>query len=187
MTKTPAFKPVEISRDLHKLRQLEKEAKDKLDLLEEAQKEATKHASIDNLKGFVEDFTQYTTKRILANNKAFEELNLRDEKVLDLLDIDLSKLAHLQIEFEQNKAKLYFNDKGEPFTKIEDADYIHYTENQDQNDKLKTINNFIKSLDDLGKLITVQEYHFARATSGLLYVDMASSTLKVNKEVLKKI
>jgi len=183
MVKTKGFKPQELGRDDQLKTTLERRAKYKTDLLEEARIEALRYAPVSDLKAFSDDIVAYTTKHILNVNEAFRGLNISSAKMLDLLEIDLSYLANIQIQYEQNSAEVFWNDKGMPYTKVVESDYTFYTKNEDENRKLQLINNFITALDGLESLVAIQKVRFMQISSGLLYVDMATGKLKINKQM----
>ena len=180
MVKATVFKPREINRDDELKEILERRAKYKLDLLENARIEASRWCVIDDLKAFSEGFERYTIKMILKENEAFRGLNISEYKMLDLLEIDLSRLRNLQLQYNQNIAQVLWDDDDRPYTNIEKKDYVHYTKNQLENRNLETINNFIDALDDLEDLVSIQKARFMQMTQGLLYVDMATAELKIN-------
>ena len=107
-------------------------------------------------------------------------MNISTAKTLDLLDINLSKLEDLQLQFEQNLAVLCWNDEGEPYTEINEADYIYYTKNEEQNKALKIAHNFIDGLEKLSDLVYIQKGVFVRMLNGLIYMDMGSAKFRVN-------
>ena len=108
-----SFKPLEIDRNRTEKTRLERQAKFKIHSLEEGQKEALKYIDTVDLKLFSDDFVAYTIKHILEKNDAFRGLNISTAKTLDLLDINLSKLENLQLQFEQNVAELFWDNSSD--------------------------------------------------------------------------
>ena len=180
VTAKKGFKALEINRDDELKTILERRAKYKLDLLEDARIEASKYVSVDDLKVFSEGFERYTIKRILEENEAFKGLNISEYKMLDLLEIDLSRLRNLQLQYNQNIAQVLWDDDNKPYTNIEKKEYVFYTKNQSENRNLETIHNFIDALDDLEDLVSIQKARFMQMTQGLIYVDVATAELKIN-------
>ena len=175
-----SFKPLEIDRNRELKTRLERQAKFKIHLLEEGRTEALKYIDTVDLRLFSDDFIAYTIKHILIKNDAFRGLNISTAKTLDLLDINLAKLEDLQLQFEQNIAELFWDDKAEPYTKINEAAYIYYTKSEEQNKALKIAHNFIDGLEKLNGLIYLQKGVFVRMLNGLIYMDMGSAEFKVN-------
>ena len=183
VTAAKEFKAIEINRDDELKTILERRAKYKTDLLKEGHEEASRWCVIDDLKAFSDDFVAYTIKHILEENDALKGLRISQRKLLDLLEVDLSRLEGLQNQFEQNIAEVFWDKEGLPFTKVEKKEYVFYTKNQSENRNLETINNFIDALDDLEDLVSIQKARFMQMTQGLLYVDMATAELKINRRL----
>ena len=102
------FKKKIIATNKEAIKQDEAIAQEKMTILSDALKEAEKHIEVTYFKEFCEDFISYTTKKIVEKNKGLKDLNLSNDKVLNLLDIDLNELYNLQVKFEENKTKIYF-------------------------------------------------------------------------------
>ena len=175
-----SFKPLEIDRNRTEKTRLERQAKFKIHSLEEGQKEALKYIDTVDLKLFSDDFVAYTIKHILEKNDAFRGLNISTAKTLDLLDINLSKLENLQLQFEQNVAELFWDKEAQPYTKINEAAYVYYTKNEEQNKALKIAHNFIDGLEKLSDLVYIQKGVFVRMLNGLIYMDISTAQFKVN-------
>ena len=99
------FKKQIIAIDNEGLKRAEAIAGEKMNILSDAIKEAEKHIEVTYFKEFCEDFITYTTKKIVENNKALKDLNLSNDKVLNLLDINLNELYNLQVKFEEKLFK----------------------------------------------------------------------------------
>ena len=180
VTAAKGFKALEINRDDELKTILERRAKYKTDLLKEGHEEASRWCIVDDLKAFSDDFVAYTIKHILENNDALKGLRISQHKLLDLLEVDLSRLESLQNQYEQNIAQVFWDDEGLPYTKVNKTDYVFYTKNQKENRNLETIHNFIDALDNLEDLVSIQKARFMQMTQGLLYVDVATAELKIN-------
>ena len=115
VTAAKGFKALEINRDDELKTILERRATYKLDLLEDARIEASKYVLVDDLRVFSEGFERYTIKRILEENEAFKGLNISEYKMLDLLEIDLSRLRNLQLQYNQNIAQVLWDDDNKPY------------------------------------------------------------------------
>jgi hypothetical protein len=180
-----AFKKKLITISNEGLKQAEKVAEAKITLLQAAIDEAKKHVTIDDLKAFSEDFISYTTKKIIDKNKSLKNLNLTSDKVLSLLEIDLNKLYNIQVEFEENKTQLLFDKEGSPFTRVDKEQFIQYTKNEEENERLKAIQNLIASIEDLQQYYHVYKGDIQRVTSNAFRWDMRTSQWEVNPEYFK--
>jgi len=179
------FKKKVISTNNEGLKQAEKVAEAKITLLQAAIDEAKKHVTIDDLKTFSEGFISYTTKRVIEENKSLKDLNLTSDKVLSLLEIDLNKLYNIQVEFEENKTKVYFDKEGSPYTKVDKEPFIQYTKNEEENERLKAIQNLLISIEDLQQYYHVYKGDIQRVTSNAFRWDMRTSQWDINPQYFK--
>ena len=179
------FKKKVISTNNEGLKQAEKVAEAKITLLQSAIDEAKKHITVDDLKAFGEDFISYTTKKIIDKNKSLKSLNLSPDKVLSLLDIDLNKLYNIQVEFEENKTKVYFDKEGSPFTRVDKEQFIKYTKSEEENERLQAIQNLLASIDDLQQYYHVYKGDLQRVTSNAVRWDMRTSQWVINPQYFK--
>ena len=179
------FKKKVISINNEGLKQAEKVAEAKINLLQSAIDEAKKHVTIDDLKAFSEDFISYTTNKIIDKNKSLKDLNLTSDKVLSLLDIDLNKLYNIQVEFEENKNQLLFDKEGSPYTKVDKEQFIQYTKNEKENERLRAIQNLISSVEEIQQYYHVYKGDLQRVTSNAFRWDMRTSQWVINPEYFK--
>ena len=179
------FKKKVITINNEGLKQAENVAEAKITLLQKAIDEAKKHVTIDDLKAFSEDFIFYTTKKIIDKNKSLKSLNLSPDKVLSLLDIDLNKLYNIQVEFEENKTQLLFDKEGSPFTRVDKEQFIKYTKSEEENERLKAIQNLIASIEDLQQYYHVYKGDLQRVTSNAFRWDMRTSQWNINPQYFK--
>jgi hypothetical protein len=180
-----SFKKKVITISNEDLKQAEKVAEAKITLLQSAIDEAKKHVNIDDLKAFGEDFISYTTNKIIDKNKSLKSMNLSPDKVLSLLEIDLNKLYNIQVEFEENKNQLLFDKEGSPYTKVDKEQFIQYTKNEQENERLQAIQNLIASIEDLQQYYHVYKGDLQRVTSNAFRWDMRTSQWEVNPQYFK--
>ena len=174
------FKKKVITISNEGLKQAEKVAEAKITLLQAAIDEAKKHVNIDDLKAFSEGFISYTTKKVIDKNKSLKELNLSPDKVLSLLEIDLNKLYNIQVEFEENKTKVYFDKEGSPYTKVDKEPFIQYTKNEEENKRLEAFKYLIVSLEEIEKHTHVYKGEVARLTSNAVTFDLRLNKWRIN-------
>ena len=179
------FKKKVITINNEGLKQAENVAEAKITLLQSAIDEAKKHVTVDDLKAFSEDFISYTTKKIIDKNKSLKSLNLSPDKVLSLLDIDLNKLYNIQVEFEENKTQLLFDKQGSPYTRVDKEQFIKYTKSEEENERLKAIQNLIASIEDLQQYYHVYKGDLQRVTSNAVRWDMRTNQWVINPQYFK--
>ena len=175
------FKKKVISIDEQGLKRAEATAEEKITLLQSAMKEAEKHIQIDDFKAFSKDFIAYTTKKIIDKNKGLKDLNLSSNKVLNLLfEINLNGLYELQVQFEENNTKLYFDKDGSPYTKVNKEPFIQYTKNEEENTRLEAFQYLIVSLEEIEKHTHVYKGEVARLTSNAVVFDIRLNKWRIN-------
>ena len=180
-----SFKKKVITISNEGLKQAEKVAEAKITLLQSAIDEAKKHVTIDDLKTFSEGFISYTTKRVIEKNKSLKDLNLTSDKVLSLLEIDLNKLYNIQVEFEENKTQLLFDKEGSPYTRVDKEQFIQYTKNEDENERLKAIQNLLISIEDLQQYYHVYKGDIQRVTSNAVRYNMRNNQWYINPQYFR--
>ena len=168
---------------IHKdaIKEAEAVAEEKMNILSKALEQAEKHIEVTYFKEFCEDFISYTTKKIVENNKALKELNLSNDKVLNLLDINLNELYELQVQFEENKTKIYYDKNGKPFTKVNKQQYISYTKNEEENRRIEAIENFIKSVEALEEFYHIYKGQIQPLTSNAVRYDLRTHDWIINQ------
>ena len=179
------FKKKVITIDEEGLKRAEAIAEEKITLLQSAMKEAEKHIHIDDFKAFSKDFIAYTTKKIIDKNKGLKDLNLSSDKVLNLLEINLNGLYELQVQFEENNTKLYFDKDGSPYTKVDKEPFIKYTKSEEENERLQAIQNLLASIEDLQQYYHVYKGDLQRVTSNAVRWDMRTSQWIINPQYFK--
>ena len=174
------FKKKVITISNEGLKQAEKLAEAKITLLQAAIDEAKKHVTVDDLKAFSEGFISYTTKKVIDKNKSLKSLNLSPNKILNLLEIDLNKLYNIQVEFEENKTKVYFDKEGSPFTRVDKNQFIKYTKSEEENERLDVFQSFISSLEEMSKHTHIYKGSVAQMTSNALRFDLRLNKWRIN-------
>ncbi len=180
------FKKKVITIDEEGLKRAEAIAEEKITLLQSAMKEAEKHIHIDDFKAFSKDFIAYTTKKIIDKNKGLKDLNLSSDKVLNLLEINLRELYELQVQFEENSTKLYFDKDGSPYTKVDKEPFIQYTKNEEENKRLEAFQYLIVSLEEIEKHTHVYKGEVARLTSNAVAYDLRLNKWRINPTYFRK-
>ena len=121
----------------------------------------------------------------LDKNKSLKELNLSPDKVLSLLDIDLDKLYNIQVEFEENKTQLLFDKEGSPFTKVDKNQFITWTKNEEENERLEAIQNLLISIEDLQQYYHVYKGDIQRVTSNAVRYNMRNNQWYINPQYFR--
>ena len=121
----------------------------------------------------------------MDKNKGLKDLNLTSDKVLNLLDIDLKNLYDLQVLFEENQTKIYFDKNSKPFTKIDKNLYTRFTKNDEENEKIKAIRTLIDALEGMEKYVHIYKGKVQPMTSNIVRYCMRENDWIINQEYFK--
>ena len=107
-------------------------------------------------------------------------LNTNQFLGVSLLDIDLNKLYNIQVEFEENKTQLLFDKEGSPFTRVDKNQFITFTKNDAENERLDVFQSFISSLEEMTKHTHIYKGSVAQMTSNALRFDLRLNKWRIN-------
>jgi cell fate (sporulation/competence/biofilm development) regulator YmcA (YheA/YmcA/DUF963 family) len=157
------------------------QAEKQLDALENCRMEAMKYCEVGDLRAFEKDMVAYVKNAIIDANKRLKDLQLPEEKVLMLLDIDLSVLSELSKTYYSLSEKIEWN-KDVPFVKVDKAAFQTFTQNEEQNKKWRKVKAFMDAVHDLQKAYpaNVRIGAFQIATNNLCVGNIRSNKLQVN-------
>lgn len=185
MDKGMKFKKELIYFDEAGYNQAMQKAERKLDALENARMEAVKYCDISDLKAFEKDMVAYVTNAVIVANKRLKDLDLSDEKVLMLLDIELSRLAELSEAYYSLSENIEWNENV-PFVMVEKESFQMFTDNEEQNKKWRKVKALIDAVHDLQKEHPqyIRIGAFQVATNNLCIGDIRTNSLKANVEFI---
>ena len=134
-------------------------------------KEAVKELTGKNVKDdFFSDPVNKLSKLIEVKYEDKNSLGLSGHKLIDMLEIDTSKFLKAKAEY----------DALDDIKKPNKNDYSHFTETDEENEKLNAINNVIKALEQLGNFAHVYPNSIAVGVSSCIMADMATMKLYPN-------
>ena len=156
------------------------EAKRKLNVITEAFEWCSNH--IDNSKmnknEFVFDMTKEFSRCLQEQKGDAVKIEISVEKLMFLLDIEISKLGALKSEFNSMKLELKVVDDLFSCEVIKEQ-FQSYTTSQEQNDKLIAGNNLVKALEMVSKYTKVYPLNVQQATSGFLQFQLSKNSYNV--------
>jgi len=181
MDKGVKFKKECIYFDELEYKRAMQKAEKQLDALENCRMEAMKYCEISDLKAFESDMITYTKEAIKNANKQLKALKLSADKILLLLDINLSKLVSLTEVYYSLSGKVEWKDDV-PFIKVDKASFQTFTQNEEQNKKWRKVKAFIDAVHDLQKdyPANVRIGAFQIATNNLCIGNIRNNKLQVN-------
>lgn len=146
------------------------EGKQKLILLAQAVEFMSKHIKkVDAEKAVDQGFEIYFLNQLLHQNKKLTDMGINNPlKVLDLLDISISKLIQIEDEFETLKEYKLVWKNGRANVVSDKEAFCMYTRNHGENAELEIANNLIKAIRQVAEVKNIQPIMVTRAFNGFI-------------------
>lgn len=179
------FKPIMISFSEKEYKAKQKEAEDKLMLLDDASVwiANTIDASKCDMRKLSNNMTGYFKDLVLETFMNQNTLGLSADKLIEAKEINIGVLYDIQKRYDLISSKIEF-EKNVPSIKVKRKDFETWTTSEKQNKKLVTANKLISALIDMDKEHSVAKMFVNRMTNGYVMFDMYDNGYKVNPEVL---
>ena len=175
----PKYKPMLIDVDNDGYNYALKRAKEKVHLYNKALAWCQQHIDVTDCEGFSASFSHYFKQEYHLLNKDKIKLDIRIEKILDLMDISLFELERIEADYRSNDSPLQFNN-GVPLPDIKIRDYEIYTKSSEENERLRDARKFIEALKRLSHHTKIYPLNIQGATSNLVRYDLRSNEYSVN-------
>ena len=182
----PKYKPMLLRFDEEGYNRAVKLAEEKIHIFHQALLLARKDVVVDHLERFEDSFTAYYKEAFLKKHKDKIQLDISVEKLLYLMDVDLTRLERLEKNYKANDSPIDFLDQHPdseevlPFHRVERKAFELYTNSSEQNETLRAGRNLIAAIQAAGKHTTIYPFNIARATSNLIQYDMRKGEYFVN-------
>ena len=171
------YRPVLVYFDAEGYQNAEKSSKEKESLFSEALEWMSANSmnlipplSDNDLIEIHNSMTGFFTDFIYGTNKDKIMLDISKEKLLGLLDIDISKLAYIEGNYIGYEIEPQFN-RGSITFPIDRKPFERYTKSAEENRKLRHYKAFIEALEDLSEHCHVYPFEIQKGTSGLVRFD----------------
>lgn len=182
----PKYKPMLIHFDEDGYNQEVKKAEEKINIFHQALILARKDVVVDDLEDFSRSFTAYFKKAYYESNKEKIQLDISIDKLLYLMEVDLTRLERLERNFNSNTAPIDFivqlpdDEEVLPIHRVDRKDYELYTTSSEQNEILRAGRNLIDAIQTASKYATIYPYNMGQATGNLIRYDMRKAQYFVN-------
>ena len=152
----------------------------KIKLLEEASQWCAKHIDISKMdkNKFVFDMTKEFSRCLKDQKGDAVKIEISIEKLMFLLDINISELVSMQSAISKSMGKALVID-NEFVCKVDKENYQAYTKSQEENDKLIAGNNLAKALELASKYVKIYPLSIQQATSGFLQYRLNSNSYAI--------
>lgn len=153
-------------------------ANDKIKVLNQAIQWAEKHIVVFDKKKYSESFTRFFTTEYYESNKSKIQLDIRIDKLLELVGINIMELRTLEDKFNSIDAQLDFSDGVKPI--VDKTPFETWTSSSEENDKLRMGRKLIEVLDACESFTKVYPVSIQQATSNFLQYDIRKGKYFVN-------
>jgi len=177
----PKYKPMLIHFDEDGYNLAIKQSNERIHTYNQALEFASKHIEVDSPKTFGESFTAYFKEKFYESNRGKIGLEINVDKLLDLLDVDLTRLKRLEGNFLSNPAIIaYPDDNSAPLPNVDRNGYESYTTSSEQNEILRDARSLVEAIQRVGKHTTIYPYNIMQATSNLIGYDRRRNEYVIN-------
>ena len=156
-----------------------KDAEIKINLLDDCINWVKYHIKEVKTEEFRLDMVSYFLKQLGKEKKEFAQLNIKPEKVAELLDINVRELARLEALYNNAIGSIKFT-RGKAQVDVSKETFTTYTETQKQNEELAVANDLISAIEKLQGIRTVYPIHIVNSLGGFLNYHQGKQKWKLN-------
>jgi hypothetical protein len=183
------FTPVKLHVDYERYNKITKDGEDFLKNFNAALSWVySNHVDADTLsvREFSLDMMLEFERVFMEQNSKLIKLDVSFEKLLNLLDVDISMLKEFQYKHSENIGiqAFFTNRDGEADdtlnVRIDIEDFTTYTKNQKENDMLEAADNLMVALKEVERFAKVYPLTITQGISSFLLFDMRENKYRVN-------
>lgn len=179
------FKPLMVSFDEDSFNVADKQAQEKLQLLDDASVWVHNAIPIEkkiNLKRLHLNMLEYFRDAILVIYKDVNQLGLSADKLIEAKEINVSELIEIQKQYESIPITVVVNKDNLPTVEVKRKDYETWTTSESQNKRLLAGSKLISNLKEVEKYAQVYPRDINKATSGFINYNLQKQTYFVSPE-----
>ena len=179
------FKPLMVSFDEDSFKLADKQAQEKLQLLDDASVWVHNAIPIEkkiNLKRLHLNMLEYFRDAILVIYKDVNQLGLSADKLIEAKEIPIADLIEIQKQYESIPITVVVNKDNLPTVEVKRKDYETWTTSESQNKRLLAGSKLISNLKDVEKYAQVYPRDINKATSGFINYNLQKQTYYVSPE-----
>ncbi len=174
----PKYKPMLISFDESGYNHAIKRGNEKIEILNKAIQWAEKHIVISDVELFARSFSKFFMDQYYESNKDKIQLDIKVDKLLELVGINIFELRDLEDKFNSMNDKLDYSDGIKPL--VDRSLYENYTKSSVENDKLRAGRKLIEVIKTCESFTKIYPMSIQQATSNLLSYDIRRNKYLVN-------
>ena len=176
------FKPLMVSFDEDSFKVADKQAQEKLQLLDDASVWVHNAIPIEkkiNLKRLHLNMLEYFRDAILVIYKDVNQLGLSADKLIEAKEINIAELKEIQKQYDALDVTVSVKENV-PQVEVKRKDFEVWTTNEKQNKKIVAGNKFIQAIKDLEELNHVFPFHIQNATGNYIQFDGRTNKYRIN-------
>ena len=173
------FKPILYFFDEEGYNRAVDEAQKKIDIFNQGVKWCGQYITVDAFESFAFNMVSYFKERYYDENKSKIQLEISVDKLLSLLDIDISELQKIQDKFIRLNSEILFQ-KGKPIVKVDKKPFESWTKTPDENKRVKDGHQLIKALEKIHTYSTVRGFDIQRGLNSFIRFDIRKNKFYPN-------
>lgn len=159
-------------------------AMDKVANYGKAKKYAEKYIDVNDAEAFSNSFTGYFKDAFLKKNRSKIQLDISVDKLMDLLEVDITPLAQMEYRYKENDSTLAFDaPDGIPAPVLDKSKFEMYTNSSDQNEVLRDARRLIKAVEKASRHTHFFPADIARGTNNSIGYDIRRGVYFVNPRI----
>lgn len=174
----PKYKPMLIHFDEDSYRLELKRCEEKISILNKAIQWAENYTKISDIERFAESFTVNFKKVYYESNKDKIHLDIKIDKLLELVGINVDALLIMERKFNKIDAKLDYTNGINPV--VDRRKYERYTKSSKENERLRDGRRFLEVLELIEKHVKVYPANITTGTSNLIGFDIRKGEYHIN-------
>lgn len=167
----PKYKPMLVSFDERGYNEAISKGEQKTQIFKDALKWCNQYVEGLYLKGFAKSFTQEFTERYYEANKDKIQLDIKIDKLLELVGINIFELRDLEDKFNNHPSKFEVDETGFGCN-VERRPYEQWTNSSEENEKLRIGRKLIEAIESCNPHTKIYPVTIQQATSDFIGYDI---------------
>ena len=173
------YKSMLVRTDEEGFREAVRKAEGKISIFNRALGVASHHIAVEDTKKFSESFTTYFKQEFYKKHKDKIQLEISIDKLLNLMDVNLSPLYDLEVSYQEINAELKW-EQNKPVPYVDKKPFERWTTSAEENEKVKAGRKLLDAIEEISKYSKVYPMTVQNAVSGLVSFNMRTNSYYIN-------
>ena len=147
----------------------------KISIFKKALGVASHHIAVEDTVQFADSFTKYFKREFFKKHKDKIQLDISVEKLLNLMDVNLSPLYDLEVKFQEINAELKW-EYNKPVPYVDKKPFERWTTSAEENEKVKAGRKLLDAIEEISKYSKVYPMTVQNAVSGLVSFNIRTNS-----------